>query len=333
METIETRYGKVEVRNNGISADNWLIYKCTHKETSKAYIGKTRRRFIIRILEHLKNEKKKKKYHFQRALHKYGVSAFYWEKLDFVVHKRDLEKAQKELSEKEVMWVKSYDTFNSGYNHSMGGEGSGLVWTPETLAKVAKKYKTRKEFELGHSGAHSSARKAGTLNDICGHMVFGKQRVWSEEELVNEAKKYKTTQEFKEKSRSAYAATMRHGHAKKVCNHMPFSRFRWAKKGIAKEAKKYNTRSEFAKGSPGANHAAKVLGIRDKVCAHMTSPLVRWTKESLKKEAEKYKTRRAFYKGSGGAYGTAQKQRILDEVCPHMPKREKRTTRSKPQVF
>jgi hypothetical protein len=47
----------------------------------------------------------------------------------------------------------------------------GRNLTDDYLSDIAKKYKTRAEFQKNDSSAYSSARKKGILNEICGHMI------------------------------------------------------------------------------------------------------------------------------------------------------------------
>lgn len=50
------------------------------------------------------------------AFHKYGVDNFIFEVLE--------ECKQEELNEKEQYWIKYFDTFENGYNLTLGGDGT-----------------------------------------------------------------------------------------------------------------------------------------------------------------------------------------------------------------
>lgn len=91
-----------------------LIYKFTNIINNKIYIGKSMKyRFNYRMHQHqyeLGNT------HFDRAKKKYGFENF---KLEIVEDNIPKEK----LSEREIYWIKYYDSFKNGYNSTSGGEG------------------------------------------------------------------------------------------------------------------------------------------------------------------------------------------------------------------
>lgn len=102
--------------------------------------------------------------HLQHSWNAYGEDNFSF----YVIELCDIES----LSEREIFYIEKFDTFNSGFNMTLGGEGtrgfahtdeykkkmhdmfSGRVFSEETLQKMsnAKKGKTPKQTE---------ARKAG----------------------------------------------------------------------------------------------------------------------------------------------------------------------------
>ena len=47
----------------------------------------------------------------------------------------------------------------------------GRDLSDETLSLIAKKYKTKSEFQKNDPSAYSSSRRKGILNDICSHMI------------------------------------------------------------------------------------------------------------------------------------------------------------------
>lgn len=52
--------------------------------------------------------------HFYKALRKYGVENFTFQIIELC--------RQDELNEREIYWIKYYDSFNNGYNQTIGGE-------------------------------------------------------------------------------------------------------------------------------------------------------------------------------------------------------------------
>ena len=94
-----------------------IIYKVTHNVNNKSYIGRT-----VNTLEHRRSghyrEMKRSNGHFHNALRKYGKDAFVWEVIDTA-------NTLDELNELEKYYIYLYDTYNSGYNLNLGGDGRG----------------------------------------------------------------------------------------------------------------------------------------------------------------------------------------------------------------
>ncbi len=101
-----------------------IIYKLT-SPSGKCYIGLTTRSLEVRVKEHLNNANDKRRMHLPiyRAINKYGIENFIIEK----IFEEDIETA--ELQELEIKLIEQYDSFNSGYNSTMGGEATvGHKW-------------------------------------------------------------------------------------------------------------------------------------------------------------------------------------------------------------
>lgn len=89
-----------------------VIYKATCSISGKSYIGQTKN-FQKRKAEHLRA---KDNYAFHLALRKYGPDAFKWTILE--------ECKLSDLDEREIYWISYYDTYNSGYNSTIGGDNA-----------------------------------------------------------------------------------------------------------------------------------------------------------------------------------------------------------------
>lgn len=96
------------------------IYKITNLINQKAYIGKTMFNIEKRWKEHQTESKMQRSQNrpLYRAMNKYGVENFSIEVLEEV----DINK----LSIKEIYWIGYYDTYNNGYNATLGGDGKIL---------------------------------------------------------------------------------------------------------------------------------------------------------------------------------------------------------------
>lgn len=90
------------------------VYKITNKINGKAYVGITTQGIHKRFKQHCKADS-----YIGKAIRKYGSNNFDVSLIDVAID-------QEELMRKEVYWVDYYDTFNNGYNLTVGGEGTSL---------------------------------------------------------------------------------------------------------------------------------------------------------------------------------------------------------------
>lgn len=97
------------------------IYKITCLITKKQYIGKTEIGTQQRWKQHCRTAflPSHGDYNFplHMAIRKYGID-------NFLVTIIDTAETSEELNEKEKQWIDFFDTYNNGYNASMGGEGN-----------------------------------------------------------------------------------------------------------------------------------------------------------------------------------------------------------------
>nr|DAY45730.1 MAG TPA: intron associated endonuclease [Crassvirales sp.] len=90
-----------------------IIYKITNKVNNKSYIGQTRYTIEFRWKQH---QHKKDNTYFHNAIKKYGVSNFNIE----ILEECDIEN----LNNREIFYIAKFDTFNNGYNLTIGGDGN-----------------------------------------------------------------------------------------------------------------------------------------------------------------------------------------------------------------
>jgi len=94
-----------------------IIYRAINTLNGKVYIGLTSLSLEKRKTAHYWQARSStKNYHFYNAIRKYGWDAFEWEEID----KAD---TYEDLLELEIRYIAEYDSFNSGYNSTLGGEG------------------------------------------------------------------------------------------------------------------------------------------------------------------------------------------------------------------
>ena len=111
-----------------------IVYKATCKVNQKVYIGVTSKSLNERIAGHVKLSKRKNpKYLFNKAIKKYGIENFLFEKIDTFL-------SFDERDEKEIKYIKERNSFylsGPGYNMTFGGDGSrGHVKSPEAIEKI-----------------------------------------------------------------------------------------------------------------------------------------------------------------------------------------------------
>lgn len=113
-----------------------IIYKYT-SPSGKCYIGQT-------------SQENKRKYRFENikqsygspkinnARKKYGPENFEYEIL-FEISIDDKDELRKILGEKEIIYIKQFDTINNGYNYQEGGIHKVNVLSPESRKQAALK--------------------------------------------------------------------------------------------------------------------------------------------------------------------------------------------------
>lgn len=146
-----------------------VIYKWTNKINGKAYIGQT------------VNEKTRKQDHIKgkynsvihKAIKKYGLENFDYEVLEKI--------EESKLSEREIYWIKYFDTYNNGYNLTEGGEGTrgfSHSFTEEQKKKMSESRKGQIPWNKGKHGIYSEETR---------------------KKISEASKKHKYTDEVKEK--------------------------------------------------------------------------------------------------------------------------------------
>lgn len=147
--------------------DTGTIYIATNLMNGKQYVGQTID-FKQRLMWHLHNSK----YHFGRAIRKYGKDSFAFEQLEYPAE---------ELNQWEQHWIEQLGTFSpDGYNHTTGGDCFKMSEaTKEKISKnnarVWKGRKRSQEFRdhcsRGHLGIPLTEEHKANL---CGRIPWNK---------------------------------------------------------------------------------------------------------------------------------------------------------------
>lgn len=94
------------------------IYKITNNINNKIYIGQTIQTLKARFYKHCIDSQQEDKYHknmaIKKAIFKYGKENFSIELIE------EVEKSM--LDEREKYWISYYDSYNKGYNCTLGGQ-------------------------------------------------------------------------------------------------------------------------------------------------------------------------------------------------------------------
>ena len=106
-----------------------IVYKITNIVTGKVYIGVTKRTLKARWSDH-KECIHTKNYKLYYSMRKHGIE-------NFVIEEIAKAETVEELFNLERKFIIEYDSFNKGYNATIGGDGpTGHVWTKESREKM-----------------------------------------------------------------------------------------------------------------------------------------------------------------------------------------------------
>lgn len=94
------------------------IYVIENTENNKKYIGKTNFSVERRFKEHLRDSRRTRheKRPLYNAIKKYGEDKFSYRILEEI--------SEAEAAEAEIKWIRKFDSYKSGYNATLGGDGT-----------------------------------------------------------------------------------------------------------------------------------------------------------------------------------------------------------------
>lgn len=121
-----------------------VIYKATSKITHLSYIGQAKN-FEKRKAQHLKANDN---YTFHRELRHQGANNFDWTILE--------ECENHLLNEREIYWIKYYNTYGNGYNMTKGGDNADalLKWQKENPDKMYQNALNGLKYANGYNKEH-----------------------------------------------------------------------------------------------------------------------------------------------------------------------------------
>ena len=139
-----------------------IIYQHLNTVNGKCYIGQTIKSMDKRWKKHLKDTKKGSDCIFHQAIRKYGESVFE-HKILCEIYRDTIEQLEEALDYYECYYIKFYDSYNHGYNMTLGGGGTlGYKTSEETRQKQSESRKG----ELGYFyGKHHSEETKKILSE------------------------------------------------------------------------------------------------------------------------------------------------------------------------
>ena len=133
------------------------IYKITNLVNNKLYIGQvvTYKGIQQRFERHIQSAEAGADFKLSRAIRKYGKDNFTIEIIDFA-------NSREELNKKEKHWIYYYDSFNNGYNMTLGGEGGNTYSkrTPEQMKITKQKISNAIHLNNGNKGQYTGEKNS-----------------------------------------------------------------------------------------------------------------------------------------------------------------------------
>lgn len=129
------------------------IYIIKNKINDKVYIGQTTTNYLVRFSQHCKpSAVKTRHYKLYNAIKKYGRENFYIELVEDMIPIEN-------LSDREIYYIEKFDSFNSGYNSTKGGDGR----------VINKLYDEEVIVDLYSKGV--SSVEIGKIYNVCGTTI------------------------------------------------------------------------------------------------------------------------------------------------------------------
>lgn len=128
------------------------IYKIINDINDKVYIGQTSYSIEYRFNQHCRDSSRNhtEQRPLYKAMNKYGVEHFFIELIEEVPDKL--------LNEREIYWIKFYNSYYYGYNATLGGEGKRYIEHQEVInlyKKLQNQKKVAEQLNINVDSVHN----------------------------------------------------------------------------------------------------------------------------------------------------------------------------------
>lgn len=204
------------------------IYIHRNKINGKCYVGQTVQDPKMRWMEGNGYNTQQK---FYRAIIKYG-----WDNFEHLILS-DIYSNQDELNAAEIVTIAKYDSFNDGYNSTLGGSSSlGYKHTEETKKKL-------RALHLGKKHTEEEKKRIGIS---CSKALKGKKH--TREHIKNQAEAQRGRKHSEESKRKISEASSGRKHTQAAKQKISASKYKkiLVKDIIDDTEKIYNSMTDFA---------------------------------------------------------------------------------------
>ena len=200
-----------------------IIYVITNQINHKQYVGKTSYSLDKRFKEHIYDSHRGLEYNKYRPLYmafnKYGIENFIIEQLEEVPENKE--------NEREQYWIAKLNTYNEGYNATLGGDGQSRIDKAKVLELYHQGYNNSQIASiLGHERANISRiiKSFGLPSQFSAKkkVILQKDEVILSFDGYQEAAKYLIDNNF---TRSKNKKTVADGIAQAIKNHKSYFGF------------------------------------------------------------------------------------------------------------
>lgn len=174
-----------------------IIYMATNRVNGKSYVGQTILSLGQRRSQHISASLTcKDNLYFHNTIRKHGPDNFDWE----ILHECD---NIEDLNKLEIYYIGLYDTYNNGYNLTLGGNnGLGYKPTAETLKRMSEAQSGKNNAMYGRKHSEKSLKRMSEAHKGIIPLNKGKHHSEESKRRMSEAQKGKKHSEASKRKMS-----------------------------------------------------------------------------------------------------------------------------------